>query len=84
MNYVEWIASCLAFLLIGGLYFPIPSASISLAIIIARFIYAYGYTTNGPAGSLIGALGNDVLVLAQLILAIISSVYFIQAKPFVP
>jgi glutathione S-transferase len=83
MNYVEWIASCLAFLLIGGLYFPITSASIGLGIIISRFIYAYGYTNNGPTGRLVGAFGNDLLVLVHFILAIISSVYFIQGKSFV-
>lgn len=78
MNYVEWIASCLAFLLIGGVYFPIPAAAVGLGVVIFRFIYAIGYTSNGPTGRLVGALGNDILVLAQFVLAVISSVYFIK------
>ena len=78
MNYVEWIASCIAFLLIGGIYFPIPAAAVGLGVVVFRFIYACGYTSNGPAGRLIGALGNDILVLAQFVLAVISSVYFIK------
>lgn len=78
MNYVEWIASCLVFLLIAGIYFPIPAAAVGLGIIVARFVYAIGYTSNGPTGRLIGALGNDILVLAEFVLAVISSVYFLK------
>lgn len=80
VNYLEWIASCLVFLLIGGLYFPIPAASVGLGVIVARFIYACGYTSGGPAGRYIGALANDLLVLAQFVLAVISSVYFIKGN----
>ena len=82
MNYVEWIASCLVFLLIGGLYFPIPAAAVGLGVVVFRFIYAFGYTSSGPAGRLIGALGNDILVLAQFVLAVISSVYFLKGNDF--
>lgn len=83
MNYVEWIASCLVFMLIGGLYFPITCAAIGLGVIIFRFVYACGYVSGGPAGRLIGALGNDFLVLAHFVFAVISSIYFIQGKPFI-
>lgn len=79
---MEWIASCLVFLLIGGLYFPIPAAAIGLAVIIARIIYAIGYVTGGPTGRLVGALSNDILVLAQFIFAVISSAYFIKGESF--
>ncbi len=82
MNFVEWIASCLVFLLIGGLYFPIPAAAVGLGVVVARFIYACGYSSGGPTGRLIGALANDVLVLAQFVLAVISSVYFLKGDQF--
>lgn len=82
MNYVEWIASCLVFLLIAGLYFPIPAAAIGLGVIVSRIIYACGYTSNGPTGRLIGALGNDILVLALFVLAVISSIFFIKGDSF--
>lgn len=82
MNFVEWIASCLVFLLIGGLYFPIPAAAVGAGVIVARFIYAAGYASGGPAGRLVGALGNDLLVLAQFVLAVISAIYFIKGDSF--
>ena len=81
MNYVEWIASSLVFLLIAGLYFPITSASIGLVVIIARFIYAIGYL-KGPSGRSVGALLNDLGVLALFIIAIISSIKFISGESF--
>lgn len=81
-NYVEWIAACLLFLIIGGLYFPITNALIGLGIVIFRFIYAAGYAAKGPRGRNIGGLGNDILVLTQLVFAIISSFYLIQGDSF--
>jgi uncharacterized membrane protein YecN with MAPEG domain len=80
INYVEWIASCLVFLLIGGIKFAIPSACIGGGIIIARFIYACGYANGGPKGRIIGALANDLLVLGQFVLAIISCIYMITGS----
>ena len=78
MNYIEWIASYEVFLLVGGVYFPIPAAAIGLGVVIFRIIYAAGYTSGGPSSRLVGALGNDLLVLAQFVLAVISSIYFIR------
>jgi hypothetical protein len=83
MNYVEWIAACLIFLLIGGLYFPISNAVIGLGVVISRFIYAAGYASGGPTGRFIGAFGNDLLVLAQIIFAFISAIKFIKGDSFV-
>lgn len=70
-------------LIVGGLYFPITNAVIGLGIVIFRFIYAIGYTSKGPVGRIIGGLGNDLLVLAQFIFAIISSVYLIKGDSFI-
>lgn len=73
----EWVASSLAFLLLGGLNFPIIAASFGLAMIIGRIIYAIGYCSSGPHGRLIGALVNDLMVLGLLVLSYISAVYMI-------
>lgn len=78
MNYVEWIASCLAFLLIAGIKFERPAACIGLGVIIARCIYAFGYVSGGPKGRLIGGISNDILVLALFVLAVISSIKIIN------
>ena len=80
MNYVEWIACSLVLLLVAGLQFPITSASLGLAVIIGRFLYAYGYTSGGPSGRSIGVLINDLAVLALFILSIIAGVNFIQGN----
>jgi len=77
-NYLEWIASCITFLLIAGLYFPILSASLGLGVVVARIIYSFGYSAKGPHGRLIGALLNDAVVLALFIISIISSVYWLK------
>lgn len=79
-NFLEWIASTLALLLIAGVYFPIPSAALGLAVFLGRLIYAIGYANGGPQGRLIGVLINDLAFLGAFVLAFISSVYFIIGK----
>ncbi len=82
LNFVEWIASNLVFLLIAGLYFPIPAAAVGAGIILSRLIYACGYNAAGPTGRTIGALLNDLCTLALFVLAILSCVYFIMGHSF--
>lgn len=77
MNFVEMVASTLVFLLVAGIYFPIPSASVGLVMIIARIIYTCGYTMAGPRGRNVGAIINDLAFLALFVLSFISSIYFI-------
>ncbi len=79
-NFLEWIASTLALLLIAGVYFPIPSAALGLAIFLGRLIYAIGYVMGGPQGRLIGVLINDLAFLGTFVLAFISSIYFILGE----
>lgn len=78
MNYVEWIGTNLIFHVVAGIYFPIPAAILGFGIIISRFVYAIGYTQGGPNSRILGALANDLITLAELILAIISCVKFMQ------
>lgn len=68
------------FLLVAGIYFPIPSAILGLAVFIGRLTYAVGYTMGGPKGRLIGVLINDLAILGSFVLAFISSVMFITGK----
>jgi len=79
-NFLEWIASTMVFLLIAGIYFPIPSAALGLAVFIGRLIYAIGYTVGGPQGRLIGVIINDLAIIGSFVLSFISSVYWIVGK----
>lgn len=76
-NFLEWIASTLIMILIAGVYFPIASAALGLAVFLGRFIYAMGYLFGGPRGRFIGVLINDLAFLGAFVLAFISSIYFI-------
>lgn len=77
-NYLEMLPSTFVFLLIAGLYFPIPAAAIGLALAIFRFVYAYGYANSGPTGRLIGAIANDLCLLGLLGLSFASGVRWIN------
>ena len=79
-NFVEWIASTIALILIAGVYFPIPSAALGLAIFLGRLLYSIGYAVGGPSGRFIGVLINDVAFVGVFVLAFISSIYFILGK----
>ena len=50
---------------------------------ISRAIYAIGYGAGGPNGRLVGALLNDLAMLALFVLSVISSIFFILDKEFV-
>ena len=67
----------MVFLLVAGIYFPIPAASLGLVMIIARILYTCGYVASGPRGRAVGALFNYLAFLALFVLAFISGVYFI-------
>ena len=76
-NFLEFLPMMISFLLIAGIYFPIPAASLGLVLMIARIIYAVGYTGWGPAGRLPGFFITLFSVIALGILGCISSVFLI-------
>jgi glutathione S-transferase len=80
MNFIEFAPSTFVLLFIAGIYFPVASAAIGLAIIIARIAYSIGYTNGGPAGRVIGAIVNDFALLGLLGLSFASGIFFIQGK----
>jgi glutathione S-transferase len=80
-NYVEMAPSTLVWLLIAGLYFPIPAAAIGLGVIFFRLIYSIGYAGDkGPKGRVIGAVGNDFMILGLFGLSIASGAMMINGN----
>lgn len=77
-NFVESIAATTLMLVVGGLFFPRAAASIGLAMIIGRLVFAIGYSSGGPKGRTFGAIIIDLCYLGLLVLSIWSSVKFIQ------
>ena len=75
-NFVEMAPSTFVFLLVSGIYFPIPAAAIGLALAIFRVIYSIGYAKGGPKGRLIGAIGNDLALLGLIGLGFASGAMF--------
>lgn len=77
MNFVEMFGPSVVFLVAGGIYYPIPAASIGLFLIISRIVYSCSYSMGGPQQRLIGAIMNDAALLALFILSFISGIRFI-------
>jgi glutathione S-transferase len=74
---VEWIATYLFFLVAGGVYYPISSASLGVAIFFVRIWYALGYTSQGPKGRVIPFIINIVLTVILSIFAVLSGIQHI-------
>lgn len=49
-NFLENLPTFLSALFIGGITFPVLSASLGAAWAVSRVLYARGYTKNGPQG----------------------------------
>ena len=77
LNFVEWVSANIIFLVVGGIYYPIVASAFGFGIAVSRLIYAIGYVMRGPDGRLLGAILNDLITLAQFVLAIMSSAQFI-------
>ena len=78
MNFLEMLGSSVLFQLVGGLYFPIPTAILTFILFVARLLYTCGYVTRGPKGRYFGAFLNDGIIIAHFVLACISSIYLIK------
>jgi hypothetical protein len=63
-NYVESVASVLAFSLLGGLHYPRFAAGATAGYVVGREVYAYLYSKKGPGARSAGALILDVALLA--------------------
>ena len=83
-NFVEWIASNIALILIGGLYFPIVCACLGLGVAVSRILYAVGYAMGGANHPIrtIGAVANDLVTLATIVFAVWSCIKWMNQTPF--
>jgi uncharacterized membrane protein YecN with MAPEG domain len=76
-NFVEGISTAITLIVVGGIYYPIVSASFGLAMIIGRIIYSIGYTAKGAPGRLVGVALIDIALVATLVLSIMTCVKMI-------
>jgi hypothetical protein len=67
-------------LFIAGIYFPVATAVLGLALFIGRIVYSIGYAKGGPAGRLIGAIIGDLVLLGLFGLSITSGIFFAMGK----
>ncbi|KAJ3087312.1 hypothetical protein HK102_011368 [Quaeritorhiza haematococci] len=64
-NYVEQITTAVTFELLCGLFFPRFSAYAGLAYIVGRQLYAWGYTSKGSEGRVLGAAVLDLALVGM-------------------
>lgn len=78
LNFVECIATLLALVLIGGVYYPLVQVGFAVVLIISRLIYAVGYASGGPKGRLIGAILSNVGLFGSFSLSITTGIKMCQ------
>jgi hypothetical protein len=72
-NYMEHLTQICMFMLISGLFAPIPIACIGVVYLIGRYLYGAGFKGNkGPSGRGIGF----AIVALSLVILFFSSVFF--------
>jgi len=78
-NFVEVVASVIAFILLGGIYLPIASAVMGLIFMIGRALFCFYLNPKGAnhLGRMLGAIICDVVELGGLVLSILSGLYVI-------
>lgn len=79
-NFVEFAPSGFVMLFIAGIYFPVASAVLGLALFIGRIFYSIGYAKGGPSGRFIGVLIGDLAILGLFGLSITSGIFFAMGK----
>jgi uncharacterized membrane protein YecN with MAPEG domain len=79
-NFLEFAPTTFVWLFVAGVYFPIASAVLGVVVLISRFLYAVGYSKNGPKGRIAGVLGNDLALLGLLGLSLASGIMFVLGR----
>jgi hypothetical protein len=79
-NYLEFVASVLLFLLIGGLFFPDYATYAGIAWLVGREFYTAGYMAKGPRGRSTGAVIADIGLLALFLMAVYGPVTVLQGS----
>ncbi|KAL0933022.1 microsomal glutathione s-transferase [Colletotrichum truncatum] len=77
-NFTENQPSFLGALLISGLRFPLASAALGAGWAVSRLIYAFGYTSSGPAGRLRGSVGSFIFDTLLKFTAVYTSVSMVM------
>ncbi|PVU84809.1 hypothetical protein BB559_007381 [Furculomyces boomerangus] len=72
-NYVEQLPIAISAVLMCGLFYGKVSATLGLIYIASRFAYAYGYSTFGPKGRMVGAVSQYLSITSMLFLCIFGS-----------
>ncbi len=80
LNYVEGLSTVLTFLLIGGLRAPVLCAITGGVHIVAREIFAYGYTHNGPTGRILGGILSSTSMFVLFGAALYTGIQIIQEE----
>lgn len=80
LNYVEGISTVLTFLLIGGIRAPELCAIAGGVHILAREIFAYGYTNQGPTGRILGSVFSSISMFILFGAAVYTGIQIIQNK----
>ena len=73
-NTVEQLPGTICILLIGGIYHPFWAQICSILYVFGRLVYLYGYTSKGPDGRLIGAIGGTAPIYALIVASLVSCV----------
>ena len=79
-NFLEMAPSTFLWLLIAGVYYPCFASVVGLLTGVFRLHYAYSYATKGAQGRRIGAIGNDLMILALFGASICSGWSLAQGK----
>eukprot|EP00835_Amoeboradix_gromovi_P004297 NODE_326_length_10940_cov_0.392122.p7 type:complete len:149 gc:universal NODE_326_length_10940_cov_0.392122:3849-3403(-) len=77
-NYLEALPMLITWCLIGGIYYPVYSATLGLCTIFGRQLYASGYRTHGPDGRRYGAGVSAIGHIGMFVMAIMSGLKFAQ------
>ena len=79
-NFVEMAPSTFLWLLVAGLYYPCAASVLGALTGVFRLHYAWGYATNGPNGRRIGAIANDLFILALFVMSVCSGWSLLKGK----
>ena len=79
MNYLEQLPVVLVAILIMGIEYPTRTLILSSLYCVARLMYSFGYMKS-PRGRVVGAIAQDLILVAMLLTAYYVGVQFALSK----